>query len=249
MRHAVAIVTGGASGIGRAAALCLARDGADLVIADLDERGGAETVSQVEALGRAAMFVQTDVAVDADCERMVARTLDRFGHLDIAFNNAGVLGPSLRTADYGFENWKRVIDVNLGGIFSCLSYELRAMRDGGGAIVNTASVMGLVGTVGGSAYSASKHGVIGLTKTAALEYGRHAIRVNAICPGFVDTALTTGPDSPFDEKSLKAGLQRGAIRRLATAQEVGEVVAWLCSERASYVTGAVHTVDGGYSAA
>lgn len=244
-----AIVTGGASGIGRAAALCLARDGADIVIADLDEQGGAQTVAQVEALGRAAMFLRTNVAIDAECERLVARTLERFGRLDIAFNNAGVSGPSVRTAEYGFENWKRVIDVNLGGVFSCMTYELRAMRDaGGGAIVNTASVMGLSGTIGGSAYCASKHGVIGLTKTAALEYGRHAIRVNAVCPGFIDTALTTGPGAEFNQKSLDAGLRRAAVRRLGTAQEVAEMVAWLCSERASFVTGAVHTVDGGYSA-
>ncbi len=245
----VAIVTGGAAGIGRAAALCLARDGVDVVIADLDADGGKETVSQVEALGRAAIFVRTDVVCDDDCARMVARTLERFGRLDIGFNNAGVTGPSARTADYGLENWKRVLDVNLTGVFNCMTHQLRVMcSNGGGAIVNTASVMGLNGTIGGSAYCASKHGVIGLTKTAALEYGRHAVRVNAICPGFIATAMTTGAQAPFGEKGLKAGLQRAAIRRLATPQEVGEVVAWLCSERASYVTGAVHTVDGGYSA-
>ena len=245
----VAIVTGGASGIGRASALCLARDGADVVIADRDETGGSDTVAQIEALGREALFLRADVAVDADCEHMVAATLERFGRLDIAFNNAGISGPSVRTTEYGFENFKRVIDVNLGGVFSCLTYELRAMRDaGGGVIVNTASVMGLTGTVGGSAYCAAKHGVIGLTKTAAVEYGRYGIRVNAICPGFIDTAMTGGPGAEFNEKTMEAGLRRAAFRRMGAAQEVGEAVAWLCSERASFVTGTIHTVDGGYSA-
>lgn len=250
MNSTVAIVTGGASGIGRAAALRFAADGLRVVVADVDAQGGEETVALVAKVGGEARFVKTDVRREDDCARLVATTLKHYGRLDCAFNNAGITGPSLRITDLGAANWQRVLDVNLTGIFHCLAHEIPAMRaSGGGAIVNTASVMGLSGTVGGAAYSASKHGVIGLTKSAALECGREGIRLNAICPGFVETPLTVGADSPFDERSLKAGLGRAAIRRLAQPEEVANLVAWLCSAQAAYITGGVFPVDGGYSAA
>lgn len=245
----VAIVSGAGSGIGRATALLLAREGARLVVADVAEDGGKATVEQIGALGGEAIFVRTDVTQDADCANLVAAALARYERLDIAFNNAGIVGYPLLTADYGTANWQRVIDVNLTGVFNCMTHEIPAMKQaGGGSIVNTASIMGLLGAVGGSAYCAAKHGVIGLTKAASLEYGRNGIRVNAVCPGYVETPMTVGDDSIFPSRKLQDGLGRAAIRRMATPDEVGEMVVWLSSDRASYITGASFPVDGGVTA-
>lgn len=243
----IAIVTGGAGGIGRATALMLARDGADVVVADIDEQGGRETVARIEQLGHGALFVRTDVSNEAHCATLIQRTLDHFGQLDVAFNNAGIIGSAKLTAEYGTADWQRVIDINLSGVFHCMRHELAAMRTGG-AIVNTASVMGLQGVVGGSAYCAAKHGVIGLTKAAALEYGKRGIRINAICPGFIATDMTLGAGSIMSDAKIQAGVAQTALRRIGEAEEVASVVAWLCSDRASFVTGAIHTIDGGFSA-
>lgn len=245
----VALVTGGASGIGRATALAFAARGSPVVVADVDRRGGRETATLIERSGQRAIFVRTDVTRERDCAALVEAALDRYGGLDIAFNNAGVAGYPLLTADYGAQRWQQVIGVNLTGVFNCMTHELRAMQRGGGAIVNTASIMGLVGTPGGAAYCASKHGVLGLTKAAALEYGRNGIRVNAICPGYVETGMTVGETSMFTPKKLEAGLHRTALRRLARPAEIAELVVWLCSDSAAYVTGASYAVDGGYGAA
>ncbi len=245
----VAIITGGGSGIGQATALRLAEEGARLVVADIAVDGGEKTVEKIRALYGEAIFVRTDVTKDADCAALVAAALTQYGRLDIAFNNAGIVGYPLLTADYGLANWQRVIDVNLTGVFNCMTHEIQAMKQaGGGSIINTASIMGLRGAVGGSAYCAAKHGVVGLTKAAALEYGRNNIRINAVCPGYIETPMTVGEESIFPPHKLQEGLGRAAIRRMATPGEVGEVVVWLSSDKASYITGASFPVDGGITA-
>lgn len=245
----VAIVTGGGSGIGRATALGLAAEGFRVVASDIDEESARETVRRIEASGGQAIALRTDVTSDLDCEAMVATAVERFGRLDVAFNNAGISGYPLLTVEHSPAQWLRVLDVNLNGVFHCLRHEIPAIKhSGGGAIVNTASIMGLRGAYGGSAYCAAKHGVIGLTKAAALECGRDGIRINAVCPGFIDTPMTTGEGSIFSEKKLDAGLGRAALRRLARPEEVAEMVVWLCSSRASYVTGSSFTVDAGVTA-
>lgn len=244
----VAIVTGAAAGIGQAAALAFAAQDYAVVVADVDERGGRETVGQITGAGGDGLFVHVDVRRGDDCAALVATALARYGRLDAAFNNAGVVARPGLTADCDADEWQRVLDINLGGVFRCMKHELPAMKAAGGTIVNTASIMGLVGAVGGAAYCASKHGVIGLTRAAALEYGRHRIRVNAICPGYVETALTVGESSVFTPKSLQAGLDRTALKQLATAGQVAATVVWLCSDAAAYITGAALPIDGGYTA-
>ncbi|MBO3275664.1 SDR family NAD(P)-dependent oxidoreductase [Pseudomonas schmalbachii] len=246
----VAIVTGGGSGIGRATSLLFAQQGARVVVADISLENAQATVAQIAEFCGEAIAVKVDVRSDADCQRMVEQTLERFGQLDIAFNNAGIGGYPHLTADYGVENWQRVIDINLTGVFNCMVHELKAMEAGGkgGAIVNTASIMGLKGTISGSAYCASKHGVIGLTKASALEAGRHGIRINAVCPGYIETPMTTTGDDLVADKLIQAELRRAAIRRMAKPQEVAELVAWLSSDKASFVSGSAYTVDGGVTA-
>lgn len=243
----VAIVTGGAAGIGRATAQALAAEGARLIIADIDEAGASETAALLTTAGHAAVSLRTDVTQDGDCARLVNTALEEYKQLDIAFNNAGIAGAPSLTADYGPDNWQRVIDVNLTGVFNCLTHELKAMQKNGGSIVNTASIMGLIGTVGGSAYCASKHGVIGLTKAAALEYGHLGIRVNAICPGHVSTGLTVGEKSLFTPERLEKDIGKTALKRIASSEEIAEFVVWLCSDKAAYATGASYTIDGGFS--
>jgi len=243
-----ALITGAGSGIGRAAALKLAEDGHAIVVADIQEEGGRETVRLLEARGTEAIFVRTDVTREEDCQRLVAAALERFGGIDAAFNNAGIAGYPLLTADHTLAQWRRVLDVNLTGVFNCMRAEIEAMEKSGGAIVNTASIMGLMASPGGSAYCAAKHGVIGLTKAAALEYARHGIRINAVCPGYIETPMTVGEETIFPGKKIKAAVDRVALRRMAQPEEVADMVAWLCSSGASYVTASSFTVDGGVTA-
>lgn len=241
----VALITGGASGIGRATALAFAREGARVAVCDVDGKGGDETVAMVKAAGGEALFVKADVQRPAEVDALVAKVVDTYGRLDCAFNNAGIEGSITSTVDCTEENWDRTIAVNLKGVWLCLRAEIRQMlKQGGGTIVNTASVAGLVGFAGLPAYVASKHGVNGLTKTAALEYAKAGIRVNAVCPGVIQTPMLERlfRDNPAAGESI-AALE--PVGRLGKPEEIAEAVVWLCSEAASFVTGLPMPVDGG----
>lgn len=245
LKGRVALVTGAASGIGRATAIALAREGARIVAADIDRQGGEETAHEIEHAGGDPMFVTVDVSKADDVERMVDTVIDAHGRLDCAFNNAGVERTThVLTADYTEEAWDRVIDINLKGVWLCMKYEIRQLlRQGEGAIVNTSSTAGLVASRIGMAYGASKFGVIGLTKTAALEYGKHNIRVNAVCPGAIDTPMAERiVGAEYDPSSADTN----PTGRFADPEEVAEAVVWLCSDAASFVTGHAMVVDGGY---
>jgi NAD(P)-dependent dehydrogenase (short-subunit alcohol dehydrogenase family) len=238
----VALVTGGASGIGRASALAFAAAGAAVVVSDIVPHGGQEVVRLIGEAGGAATFVQADVAQAADVAALMNHIVERYGRLDYAHNNAGIEGRMLPFLDYPDEVFDRVIAVNLRGVWLCMKAEVPLMlAQGGGAIVNTASVAGLKGTAEQSAYNTSKHGVIGLTRCLALEFGHRGVRVNAVCPGGIDTPMLERAYSP-ERIASYAARQMG---RLGTPEEVARVVVWLCSDAASFVTGAALPVDGG----
>ncbi len=244
----VALVTGAATGIGRATALAFAREGARLALADVDEAEASETERQCTALGAQVLRIRADVALAADVERMVARSIERFGRLDCAFNNAGISGALAMHADSSEENWDRVVGINLKGVWACMKYELRQMlAQGGGAIVNTASVMGMVGSAFTPAYVASKHGVMGLTRSAALAYAASGIRVNAVCPGYIETPLI---EKVFDSRpELRPQVvAKHPAGRLGNPEEIAAAVLWLCSDAASFVNGHGLAADGGYLA-
>jgi NAD(P)-dependent dehydrogenase (short-subunit alcohol dehydrogenase family) len=243
------IITGGGSGIGRATSLIVAREGARVIIGDVSERDGAETVRMVREQGGEAEFVRCDVARAADADALVAAAVKKFGRLDGAFNNAGIAGAQRKTADYGEEEWDQIMAVNLKGVWLCMRAEIRQFlaQKSPGAIVNTASAAGLVASHSMPAYTASKHGVVGLTKCAAIEYARAAIRINDVCPGVVDTPLVAGMIA--QQPKLAGRLdQVEPVGRKARASEIGEAVAWLLSDAASFVTGASISVDGGLTA-
>jgi len=244
----VAAVTGAGAGIGRATAEVFAREGARVVVVDIDADGGNETVARVEASGGEASFVRADVSMRDDVHGMVQHAVERFGGLDCAVNNAGMGTGGQPIADYPEDDWDRAIAVMLTGVFLGMKYEIPAMLErGGGAIVNTSSVAGLTGYPGQAGYIAAKHGVIGLTRTAAVEYGAHGIRVNAICPGAARTPMIASAVDAFPE--LRDDLvSRLPIGRLATPEEIAEATLWLCSDASSFVLGAVIPVDGGYTA-
>ena len=243
----VTLVTGASSGIGRAIALAYVREGAKVVVSDVNVAGGEETVSLVREQGGDAIFVPADVSRADDCQHLVERTVAHYGRLDAACNNAGIGGELGPTADYADEAWQQVIGVNLSGVFYCMKHQIPAMlRHGGGAIVNMASILGQVGFAGAPAYVAAKHGVVGLTKTAALEYSAQGLRINAVGPAFIHTPMIAGLESdPATQQQL---VSLHAVGRLGQPEEVAELVVWLSSERASFVTGAYYAVDGGYLA-
>jgi NAD(P)-dependent dehydrogenase (short-subunit alcohol dehydrogenase family) len=246
-----ALVTGGASGIGRATALAFARDGARVAVADILEEAAQSTVAEIEAMGGQALAIACDVTDDDAVKAMIAATVDAFGGLDCAFNNAGIAPYQVnaggqKIADVAPEAWRRLIDVNLTGVWLCLRHEVAQMRaqGSGGVIINTASILGLIGSATSSAYVAAKHGVVGLTKTAAADHAEDNIRVNAVCPGYIETAMT-------EETMRRRGeriLARVPMARMGQAGEIAEAVVWLCSPKASFVTGVSWAVDGGYTA-
>jgi NAD(P)-dependent dehydrogenase (short-subunit alcohol dehydrogenase family) len=248
MLHAkVALVTGAGSGIGRAIALLYAQEGARVLVSDLDSAGGEETVRLVREAGGQAQFAQADVARPDDARTLVQRAVQAFGRLDIACNNAGIGGDSAPTADYPIEAWQRVIEVNLSGVFYGMKYQIAQMlKDGGGAIVNIASILGQVGFANAPAYTAAKHGVLGLTKAAALEYSALGLRINSVGPAFIHTPMIAALEGDAAIEQMLVG--QHPIGRLGRAEEVAELVLWLSSPRASFVSGAYYPVDGGYLA-
>ena len=246
----IALITGAGSGIGRATSLVMAREGATLVVSDINAEGGEETLSAVKDLGADGIFVHADVSKSDDVQALIAQAVQTYGRLDCAYNNAGIEGYMAgRLHEYPEDTWDRLIDINLKGVWLCLKHEIPQMlQQGGGAIVNTASAAGLVGSRRLSAYVASKHAVVGLTKAAALEYAADGVRVNAVCPGIIDTPmmdrLIGGREADY-EATIPT---RQPIGRLGTPAEIAESVAWLCSDAASLVTGLAMAVDGGFTA-
>jgi NAD(P)-dependent dehydrogenase (short-subunit alcohol dehydrogenase family) len=244
----VALVTGAGSGIGRAVAQRLAAAGAKVVVADFNEEAGARTSAELKMSGAEAASRRTDVSNSDEVQGLIAFTVRTFGRLDCAVNNAGIQGELASTADCSEENWDRIVDTNLKGVFLCMKYELREMlRRGGGAIVNIASNFGVVGSPQMPAYSASKHGVVGLTKTAAIEVAARGVRVNAVCPGPTLTPLAEAVirDTPGIIDAINSRLPIG---RMASPEEIARAVAWLCSDEATFVVGGIFPVDGGYVA-
>jgi NAD(P)-dependent dehydrogenase (short-subunit alcohol dehydrogenase family) len=243
-----ALVTGGGSGIGRETSLRLAEGGAKVLIADFDEAGGNETVSLIQAAGGSAKFVKTDVGKPEQVEAAVAAAVEAFGGLNIVVNNAGIGGEAALTGDYSIEGWHKVIDVNMHGVFYGMRYGIPAiLASGGGSIVNVSSILGLVGWGTASAYVASKHAVAGLTKAAAVEYAHQGIRVNSVHPGFIETPLLTKAGIVPGTDGYNFIASKHAMNRLGTPVEVANVITWLASDEAAFVTGANYTVDGGYT--
>ncbi len=246
LENKVAIVTGGGSGIGRAISVLYAAEGAVVIVSDLNEDGGNETVSEIKSKGGKAVFIKADTSKPGDCKNLVDQALKQFGGLHMAVNNAGIAGPICPLGEYPVDGWDKVISVNLSGVFYGMRYQIPAMiSSGGGSIVNIASILGKVGARGSSAYVAAKHGVVGLTEAAALEYADKKIRINSIGPGYILTPMLT---SNLDAATLKAVEGLHPIGRLGTSEEVAQLSLFLNSDRASFITGSYYNIDGGYLA-
>jgi NAD(P)-dependent dehydrogenase (short-subunit alcohol dehydrogenase family) len=244
----IALVTGGSSGIGRATAHAFAREGATVIVADINGRGGEETVSSITLAGGKASAIVTDVTQSAAVGELVSGIVESWGHLDCAFNNAGIVGGSSSWQEVTEDIWERVMMLNLTGVWLCMRAEIRQMlSQGHGSIVNMSSIFGLTGNPTNPAYTASKHGIIGLTKSAALAYAQEGIRVNAVCPGYIDTPMSERVFSRYPERKA-AIIGRHPLGRLGTPEEVAEAVVWLCSDGARYITGHALSIDGGYVA-
>jgi NAD(P)-dependent dehydrogenase (short-subunit alcohol dehydrogenase family) len=241
----VALVTGGSRGIGRATAQLFAQSGAKVVIGDIDP-AGAQTVEEIERHGDEAIFVRTDVSNESDVKNLIATALKTYGGLHCAFNNAGVLPPTVMLADMDQTTFDRTMAVDLKGVFFCMKYEIAHMvQSGGGAIVNSASIAGLIAEPGISAYIAAKHGVIGLSKAAAVEYANQGIRINALAPGLVDTAMTK---AWFDDPNMRAHfISNTPLGRVSQPEEIASMVLFLCSDLASFAVGQTFVIDGGYT--
>ena len=245
LKDKVAIVTGGGSGIGRATSELFAKEGAKIVVSDIDEKKGNDVVAAITKAGGEAIFVKVDTSSATDNENLVKKAVEKFGGLHIAVNNAGIGGPLGLTGDYPIDGWQKVIDINLSGVFYGMRYQIPAMlKSGGGSIVNLASILGNTGTKQSPAYVAAKHGVVGLTKAAALEYASQGVRVNSIGPGYIKTPLL----DMLDDETMKALVGLHPIGRLGEANEVAELALFLASPKASFVTGGYYPVDGGYLA-
>lgn len=245
MNNKVVIVTGGASGIGAATALLFAKEGARVVVSDLQEEKGKEIVQQIEEAGGEAAFFKTDVSVAEENQALVNFAVQTYGKLDVAVNNAGIGGEANKIADMSLEGWHKVISINLDSIFYGLKYQIPAMqKSGGGSIINISSILGSVGFMGSAAYVAAKHGILGITKTAALEYSSEKIRINAVGPAFIDTPLL----DQLDEELKQQLIGMHPIGRFGKSEEVAEIILWLGSDKASFATGAYYPIDGGYLA-
>jgi NAD(P)-dependent dehydrogenase (short-subunit alcohol dehydrogenase family) len=241
----VALVTGASSGIGKATATLYAQAGATVLLSDIDEGRGNEATEEIRRIGAEAAFVKADVSNPAEVEELVRQAVTRYGRLDIAFNNAGIGGESNPVGDMSIEGWDKVIAINLSSVFYCMKYQIQQMmQQGSGAIVNNSSILGQVGFANSAAYVAAKHGVVGLTKNAALEYSSKGIRVNAVGPAFINTPLLSG----MDQQAKDMLVRLHPIGRLGEPNEVAELVLWLSSDKASFVTGAYYAADGAFLA-
>src|SRR5215216_6611455 len=244
-RGKVAFVTGAANGIGRAAALAFAREGANVVVADVSEQGNHETARMIEQAGGRVLAVRCDVSREEDVKAALDKTVEAFGRLDYAFNNAGVEQPLKPAADVTEEEWDRIVGIDLRGVFLCMKHQIPLMlRQGGGAIVNTSSGAGVKGFAGGTAYVAAKHGVVGLTKAAALDYAQSNIRINAVCPGIIDTSMMQRFSGGTPE-GRQTVIAQEPVGRMGTPDEIAAAVVWLCSDAARFVVGHAMVVDGG----
>ena len=245
LEQKVAIITGAGSGIGKATAKLFAGEGAKVIVSDINEEHGKSAVEEIRKAGGEAFFIKADSSKPEDNQALVKQTVEKYGSLDIAVNNAGIGGPLGETGSYPVDGWQKVIDINLSGVFYGLRYQIPAMLEKGGSIVNIASILGSTGTKFSPAYVAAKHGVVGLTKTAALEYADKKIRINAVGPGYIKTPLV---EDALNTDALNALVALHPIGRLGEPEEIAELILWLASSKASFVTGAYYPADGGYLA-
>lgn len=244
-KNKVVIVTGSGSGIGRATAIAFAKEGAKVVVSDIHEQDGEETVNLIKASNGEAYFIKCDVSSEPEVKNLVDKTVEKYGKLDCAYNNAGIEGKPCTTIECSTDNWDRTINTNLKGVWLCMKYEIPAMlKNGKGSIVNCSSIAGLVGFETIPAYVASKHGVIGLTETAALEFAKQNVRVNAVCPGAIHTPML----ERFTQGEEEEMAEQDPMGRVGKPEEIADSVLWLCSDKSSYVTGQAIAIDGGWVA-